>query len=217
MRWDRVSNGQQRLGRRLVTPQLMRRAVRRRQRNRRWGCNITPAVFVSWLALGGTAGCGTDDAGSANSPRVSADTTKHDSLQLVEHVEKDIIDAANLAFGLETELHAQRDKMRSRDDVYEHFRQGFGSGLAGRYVDYWWSLERDSLFVDWPQQNVVTSLRLLRLVGDTAIVAGNISVDPYRYEDTRPFIVAYLVHESDRWVIMRTERADSSAVRGPPA
>jgi hypothetical protein len=48
MRWDRVSNGQQRLGRRLVTPQLMRRAVSQHGR-----------LFVTGLSIVlGSVSCG---------------------------------------------------------------------------------------------------------------------------------------------------------------
>jgi len=58
--------------------------------------------------------------------------------QIVEKADKEIIEAIRFAYSLEEMLWDNEKKMKSKEDVYTHFRKGFSEQKAEDLTDYLW-------------------------------------------------------------------------------
>lgn len=56
-----------------------------------------------------------------------------------DQVKAEIIEAVIYANSLEKQLWETKEKFTSREQVYDHYRQGFSDGLATNMTDYSWS------------------------------------------------------------------------------
>ncbi|MHC4088874.1 MAG: hypothetical protein ACYSVY_01090 [Planctomycetota bacterium] len=128
-------------------------------------------------------------------------------------LDADVIAAVKRANALEEQLFAAPDKYSSWDDVYRHYRQGYGEEIARRLADYWW----------WPEGNGVRPGDRTMAVPDTVIVlqlTDTYAVVAYPHPDwlqeawgLEKYTVDRLDREGDHWVIVDAKSTDEIPVR----
>ena len=119
-----------------------------------------------------------------------------------EHQE--VVDALKTAYGLEDVLfqHGILDTI-SREEVYAHYRRGFGEDLAQALTDYSW--ESDRIRATERAMTVPDSVGVLDLKQDRALVAW-IPPTAFRTQWGAPrCLVDRLVRENGRWIVQARE------------
>jgi hypothetical protein len=118
--------------------------------------------------------------------------------------EQEVIDALKAAYALEGVLfqHGILDTI-SRDEVYAHYRRGFGEGLAQQLADYSW--EGDRLRATERALTVPDSAGVVEFKRDRALVAW-IPPTAFRAQWGAPrCFVDRLVREDGRWIVQARE------------
>ena len=121
--------------------------------------------------------------------------------------QQELIDALKASYGLEGTLIDSLgpvDKI-SKDDVYAHYRRGFGDQLALELTEYSWQPETQQVRATDRALAVPDSVGVLELKSDRALVAW-IPPTTFRRQWGAPrCLVDRLVREDGRWIVQGRE------------
>jgi len=130
------------------------------------------------------------------------------ALQPPSQQQREVIEALREAYGLEGSLIERLGAFDtiSRDDVYAHYRRGFGDQLARELTDYSWQPEIHRVRATDRALTVPDSVGVLELKSDRALV-GWIPPTTFRRQWGAPrCLIDRLVREDGRWIIQGRER-----------
>jgi hypothetical protein len=115
--------------------------------------------------------------------------------------EQAVITAVRTAYGLEGDLYRRSDSITSWDQVYSHYRSGFGEQLARQLAEYSWDSTSGMLRPTHSATVVPDSVGVLKLKADEALVAW-IPPTALRQSWGLPrCVVDRAVREGGRWVV----------------
>ncbi len=129
------------------------------------------------------------------------------ALQAPSQQQKEVIEALRAAYGLEGSLIDRLGTLDTitREDVYAHYRQGFGDQLARELTDYSWQPQMKRVRATDRALTVPDSVGVLELESDRALVAW-IPPTPFRRQWGAPrCLIDRLVREEGRWIIQGRE------------
>ena len=114
-----------------------------------------------------------------------------------------VVAAVRFATSLEDSLVAERPQFRSREEVYRHFRRGFGEDIAGRLTDHVWDAQSGRVAGTEMVLEVPDTVVVLRLEGGEAEVA--YPTPPTTLEwGGKPYTIDRLRLEGARWLIVES-------------
>jgi hypothetical protein len=129
------------------------------------------------------------------------------ALQAPSKQQEDVIKALRAAYGLEGSLIDRLGAFDTitREDVYAHYRQGFGDQLASELTDYSWQPEEKRVRATDRALTVPDSVGVLELESDRALVAW-IPPTGFRRQWGAPrCLIDRVVREEGRWIIQGRE------------
>jgi len=129
------------------------------------------------------------------------------ALQAPSKQQEDVTKALRAAYGLEGSLIDRLGAFDTitREDVYAHYRQGFGDQLASELTDYSWQPEEKRVRATDRALTVPDSVGVLELESDRALVAW-IPPTSFRRQWGAPrCLIDRLVREEGRWIIQGRE------------
>jgi hypothetical protein len=117
--------------------------------------------------------------------------------------EREVITALRAAYGLEADVfHQARARTLTREEVYAHYRQGFGETLAERLTQYSWDDTTDEM------ENALTipdSVGVLSLANRQALLAWIPSTRFREQWGVGRCVVDRMVRENGRWIVDGSE------------
>jgi hypothetical protein len=125
-------------------------------------------------------------------------------------IKKDIIEAVVFAASLDERLWEKEGQFNSKQEVFEHYKQGFTDNLAEMFTEYWWwdmkgkLLPGDPLLAP-PEEVVVGKF------SDDKAEAYYKTPEVLRDPDTwglEPFIYVELERQEDRWIVVKAMNKD---------
>jgi hypothetical protein len=119
--------------------------------------------------------------------------------------EAEIAAAVKYACGLETELFANSARIKSHDDVYRHYRRGFGEKMAHRLADYSWLEEAQTLRPGDITMEPPDTVVVIEMSADEAVVAYHTPLSLQEIWDREPYSIDRLRREDDHWVIVESK------------
>lgn len=122
--------------------------------------------------------------------------------------QQEVIEALRASYGLEGDLikRVGPSGTISKDEVYAHYRQGFGDQLARELTEYSWQAEIQEVRATDRALAVPDSVGVLELKSDRALVAW-IPPTAFRRQWGAPrCMIDRLVREDGRWIIQGRER-----------
>jgi hypothetical protein len=130
-------------------------------------------------------------------------------------LESEIVAAVKQAYSLEERLFAERDRYSSWEDVYHHYRQGFGEEIARRLADYSWWPEGNGLR-DGDRSMAVPATVVVLEASDTLAVA--VHPTPVVLQELwglKRYTVDRLQREHARWVIVDSKSTNEMPDKQP--
>ena len=128
------------------------------------------------------------------------------ALQSPSEHDRAIIEALRHAYGLERELYQRVDSITTWDQVYEHYRRGFGEQLAQQFADYSWEAPTGRLRATHMATVVPDSVGVIELKQSEALVAW-ISPSDFRLQWELPrCILDRLERQDEHWVIVQRDQ-----------
>ncbi len=119
-------------------------------------------------------------------------------------LETEIIAAVKQAYSLEEQLFAAREQYTSWEDVYRHYRRGFGEEIARRLADYSWWPEGDELRGGDRSMAVPDTVLLLEVSDAYAVVVHPTPDWLQELWGRDKYTVDRLQRDNDRWVIVES-------------
>lgn len=121
-------------------------------------------------------------------------------------LKKEIINAVIFAYSLENSLFSDIIKISSRNDVYEHYRQGFSEEIANNLTDYSWSTRTNELIATEKATDIPKQVQVLKIKRDTAVVYYLIPEGiKTLWNVDEKYAIDYLKKENGRWIIVKSE------------
>ncbi len=128
------------------------------------------------------------------------------AFQMPTDQQKEVIDALRAAYGLEAVLmNRSTFDTISREEVYAHYRKGFGEQLATQLTDYSWHPQTHNIRATDPALTVPDTVGVLELSQDRASVAWIPSTDFRRQWNAPRCFVDRLERENGQWIVQARE------------
>lgn len=174
---------------------------------------ILPFVFVIFLCI---IGCQTTEKQYPSVPEEEVAVLEQGYHMPEERLferespsQSEIIAAVKYALSLERRLFVHRSAFNSRDQVYTHYRKGFGPEIASRLTEYSWAGGEKGLRTGERSMEVPKRVEVSKIDTDEAIAFYETPEWIREMRETKKFTVVTLKKEKGRWVIVEAKRVSS--------
>lgn len=125
----------------------------------------------------------------------------------IDPEKQEVRKAVKFAFGLEQQLWTHKSDFKSREQVYQHYRQGFSPGLSESLTSYSWS--NGELRATEKTMEPPDTVHVLSISGDQATVFYKIPPDLRNIWQLKKYSIDNLQREGKRWIIYESNETDS--------
>lgn len=132
---------------------------------------------------------------------------RHVDLRLAS--ESAIVSAVKYALSLEKRLLDHGSEFRSKEQVYQHYRKGFGREMAKKLADYSWASDEIGLRATERTMEVPQIVEVARIHREEAIAFFSTALWMREMRGSKRFTVVTLKKEKGRWVVMDAKRVSS--------
>jgi hypothetical protein len=139
----------------------------------------------------------------------SSHSSKKRRLDRRSALKNEVVTAVKYALSLEKQLFAHGSAFKSKKQVYQHYRQGFGPNIAKKLTEYSWSGGEMGLKPGDPTIEPPKIVEVSQINANKAVAYYKTPKWQREVWGTEKFTVVKLKREKGRWVIWEAKGANS--------